>query len=160
MPFAERGKRTDDHIEVLRKLWGEGPASHDGEFTSFPDAYSRPRPTQERIPIVIGGHTQIAARRAGRLGDGFFPGSGTKEELKELIAIVRQTAVEHGRDPDAIEITSGGEGALGSGALDEVEALRRARRVAASSSRRWPSTRPARREAFGKYGEDVISQSM
>ncbi len=159
VPFAERGKRTDDHIEVLRKLWGEGPASHRSQFTSFPDAYSRPRPTQERIPIVIGGHTKVAARRAGRLGDGFFPGSGTKAELKELIAIVRQTAEEHGRDPDAIEITSGGEGALGSGALAEVEALRElgVSRVIIPPLAFDPA---GQAEAFGKYGEDVIAQSM
>jgi probable F420-dependent oxidoreductase len=159
VPFAERGKRTDDHIEVLRKLWGEGPASHDSEFTSFPDAYCRPRPTQERLPIVIGGHTKIAARRAGRLGDGFFPGSGTKEELKELIAIVRQTAEEHGRDPDAIEISSGGDGALGSGALAEVEALREigVSRVTIPPLAFDPA---GQEEAFGKYGEEVIKQSM
>ncbi|MGA9866029.1 MAG: LLM class flavin-dependent oxidoreductase, partial [Acetobacteraceae bacterium] len=54
------------------------------------------------VPIVIGGHTKAAARRAGRLGDGFFPARGTTPELLDL---VRQTAREAGRDPDAIEIT-------------------------------------------------------
>ena len=123
IPWERRGDRTDDHVEVLRKLWADGPATHDSDFSSFGELYSRPRPTQGTIPIVVGGHTKPAARRAGRLGDGFFPGSGTHEELTELIEVMRKTAVEHGRDPDAIEITSGGQGALGSGALDEVKRL-------------------------------------
>ncbi len=123
IPWETRGARTDDNIKVLRTLWGEGAASYSSEFTSFGDAYSRPRPTQPTIPIVIGGHSKPAARRAGRLGDGFFPGRGSKEDLTELIAVMRATAVEHGRDPDAIEITSGGDGALGPGAIDEVKKL-------------------------------------
>ena len=117
------GRRTDDHVAVLRSLWAEGEASHDSEYTKFTNAYSRPRPTQANIPIVVGGHSKAAARRAGRLGDGFFPGKGTHEELAELIAVMRATAVEHGRDPDAIEVSAGGNGALGPGALDEVKAL-------------------------------------
>ena len=48
-----------------------------------------------------------AARRAGRLGDGFFPGS-TGDELDALLAEMRKAATDAGRDPDAIEITSGG----------------------------------------------------
>ena len=156
IPFADRGKRTDDHVEVLRKLWGEGPASHASEFTTFADSYSRPRPARD-VPIHIGGHSKAAARRAGRIGDGFFPGKGDHAELKELIAIVRQTAEEHGRDPDAIEISAGGNGALGSGALAEVEALDAlgVHRVMIPPLAFDPA---GQQEAFGRYGEDVISK--
>ena len=110
VPFADRGKRTDEHVAALRALWAGDPASYDGEFSSFTDVYSRPAPTQANIPIVVGGHSKAAARRAGRLGDGFFPGRGSHEDLAELIDVVRTSAVEHGRDPDAIEITTGGNG--------------------------------------------------
>ena len=68
IPFADRGKRTDDHVAVLRELWSEGPASHESEFTSFPDAYSRPRPANGTVPIVVGGHSKAAARRLGYTG--------------------------------------------------------------------------------------------
>ena len=78
---------------------------------------------QGSIPVHIGGHTDIAAKRAGRLGDGFFPGKGSHEELARSFDLVRRTAVEHGRDPDAIEMTTGGRGAVGARALDEVKAL-------------------------------------
>jgi probable F420-dependent oxidoreductase len=157
VPFAERGKRTDDHIAALRSLWGEGPASHDSPFTRFSDVYSRPRPAQDTIPIVVGGHSEAAARRAGRLGDGFFPGRGSHEELAHLLDVMRRAADAAGRDPDAIEVSAGGNGALGSGALAEVEAL------AALGVHRVIIPPLAfdvagQQEAFGRYGEDVISR--
>ena len=123
VPFDQRGKMTDDHVAAMRALWAEGAATHHSEFTNFDECYSRPRPAQGSVPIHIGGHTKIAARRAGRLGDGFFPGKGSHEELAELISIVRQTAEDHGRDPAAIEITAGGNGVIGSGGPDEAAAL-------------------------------------
>ena len=68
----------------------------------------RPRPTNGTVPLVIGGHSVAAAKRAGRRGDGFFPGAGTIDELKEMFAVVRAEAEAAGRDPDAIELYSGG----------------------------------------------------
>lgn len=158
VPFAERGKRTDDHVAVLRALWTQDKASHDSEFTRFTDAISRPQPTQANIPIVVGGHSKAAARRAGRLGDGFFPGKGSHEDLAELIAVMRATAEEHGRDPDAIEVTAGGNGALGSKALDEVKALADlgVARVIVPPLAYDPE---GQREAFGRYGDEVIGRS-
>ena len=123
VPFAERGRRTDDHVGAMRALWTEEKASFHGEFTNFDGCISRPQPVQGTIPVHIGGHTDIAAKRAGRLGDGFFPGKGSHEELARSFDLVRRTAVEHGRDPDAIEMTTGGRGAVGARALDEVKAL-------------------------------------
>ena len=60
------------------------------------------------IPITVGGHSKAAARRAGRLGDGFFPGRFQPEELEPLLAVMRESATEAGRDPDEIEVTAGG----------------------------------------------------
>lgn len=123
VPFAERGRRTDDHVGAMRALWTQEKASFHGEFTNFDACISRPQPVQGSIPVHIGGHTDLAAKRAGRLGDGFFPGKGSHEELARSFDLVRRTAVEHGRDPDAIEMTTGGRGAVGGRALDEVKAL-------------------------------------
>ena len=122
IPFAERGKRLDDHIGALRAAWGEQPASYDGPFTRFGDVYVQPQPVDGTVPIVVGGHSDAAARRAGRLGDGFFPGRGSDDELASLIATMRAAAVDAGRDPAAIEVTTGGAAAF---APDPVEALRR-----------------------------------
>jgi probable F420-dependent oxidoreductase len=107
VPFEDRGARTDDYIGALRALWGEGPATHRGEFASFEDVYSRPRPVQRPIPIVVGGHSRRAARRAGELGDGFFPNGGSPETVADLIGHARRCAEKAGRDPDALEITVG-----------------------------------------------------
>ena len=101
--FEERGARTDEYIRVMRELWSADRPSFEGKFFRFKDAYMRPKPVNRSVPIVIGGHSTFAARRAGRMGDGFFPARGAPAELVKL---VRDTAIAHGRDPDAIEITT------------------------------------------------------
>ncbi len=106
VPFDERVGRTEEYVHALRALWSQDE-TFDGEFTSFTRARSNPKPVQDGgIPIVVGGHTKASARRAGRIGDGYFPGRADK--LKELIVECRNAAEEAGRDPDAIEITTGG----------------------------------------------------
>jgi probable F420-dependent oxidoreductase len=108
VPFEERGRRTDEYIEVLRKLWREDESSYDGAFTRFAPLKSFPKPASANGPrIHIGGHTLPAARRAGRLGDGFFPGRGG-DEMVALLDEMRASARAAGRDPDTIEITGGG----------------------------------------------------
>jgi len=109
IPFEDRGARTDEYIEALRALWTDDPASFKGKFVSFERCHSNPKPVQPGgIPITVGGHSKAAARRAGRLGDGFFPGRFRPEELEPLLAVMRESATDAGRDPDKIEITAGG----------------------------------------------------
>ena len=156
VPFAERGKRTDESVAALRELWTGEPASYHGDYYDFTDCISMPAPTQPTIPVHIGGHTEIAARRAGRLGDGFFPGRGSHEDLDRLYSVARAAAEEAGRDPSAIEMSTGGNGALGSGALDEVKALADlgTHRVILPSFVFWGD--PA--DDLARYGDEVISK--
>ena len=123
VPFADRARRTDEYVAALRALLGEQPASFSGEFVNFERCIVSPRPAQAQIPISIGGHTAAAARRAGRIGDGFFPASGSHRQLREQFDLARKTAEEAGRDPEAIEFTSGGFGVFGDNALAEAEKL-------------------------------------
>jgi probable F420-dependent oxidoreductase len=109
VPFDDRGARTDEYVAALRALWADDPATFKGEFVSFERCHSNPKPVQPGgIPIVVGGHSNAAARRAGRLGDGFFPGRAQAEQLRPLLDTMRASARNAGRDPDAIEVTAGG----------------------------------------------------
>ena len=157
VPFAERGARTDEAVSALRALWTQDAATHHGRFSDFTDCVLRPHPVQPSIPVHVGGHTDAAARRAGRLGDGFFPARGDHDELARLFEVVRQTARDHGRDPSAIELSTGGRGALGDRALDEVGALADlgVDRVIVPAFAFWrdPATELAR------YGDEVIARA-
>lgn len=101
--FEDRGRRTDEYVAAMRELWSsEAPTFH-GAFVHFDAAYCLPQPVAGSVPVIVGGDTPVAARRAGRLGDGYFPARGAPQELLDL---ARRTAQEHGRDPDALEITT------------------------------------------------------
>ena len=109
IPFERRGARTDEYVDVLRRLWTEPSTAYTGEFAKFAELNSYPKPARPTgVPIHVGGHSDAAARRAGRLGDGFFPGRGPGNGLEGLLDTMRAAAKDAGRDPDAIEITSGG----------------------------------------------------
>ncbi|KUH88806.1 MULTISPECIES: LLM class F420-dependent oxidoreductase [unclassified Mycobacterium] len=106
--FASRGRRADEQLAVLRLLWqdrSEGADFH-GEFFDFDHAMCYPKPLAH-IPIHIGGHSRAAARRAGRLGDGFQPLGVGGAELAELVSLMREEAVRCGRDPGALELSLG-----------------------------------------------------
>jgi probable F420-dependent oxidoreductase len=107
-----RGRRTDETIEAMRALWADaGPegASYSGEFVRFEHAHSFPKPVHfGGVPLHIGGHSEAAARRAGRLGDGFQPLGLSSSDLALRIAQMREAAEAAGRDPDAIELSVSG----------------------------------------------------
>lgn len=123
IPWAKRGARTDDYVHAMRALWSSDDAAYDGEFVSFSNVSSNPKPVGGTVPFVIGGHSNAAARRAGRLGDGFFPGKGTIAELSEMIDVVHQTAAEHDRDAAAIEITAAHPGLFGDDPVGAAQEL-------------------------------------
>ena len=108
--YATRGRRADEAIDVLRALWaGDATGtSFDGEFYSFENVTSYPKPLRV-LPIHVGGSSAAAARRAGRRGDGFFPGGRlTPAERLAQIALMRTTALAEGRDPEVLEYTRWG----------------------------------------------------
>ena len=101
--FAERAAVTDEYIAALRELWTADCPTFKGDHVAFDGVYCRPQPAQGSVPIVIGGHSKAAARRAGRLGDGFFPARGAPTDLFDE---VRTAAESAGRDPAEVEITA------------------------------------------------------
>jgi probable F420-dependent oxidoreductase len=107
--FSTRGARADECIEALRLLWREDEATFNGQHFSFERACSFPKPVQPGgIPIHVGGHSAAAARRAGRVGDGFHPLGLAGDALAERVGQMREAALAAGRDPDALELTLGG----------------------------------------------------
>lgn len=109
--FTTRGRRADEQIQVMRKLWSDTSASgvdHHGEFFGFDGAMSYPKPAQPNgVPVHTGGHSTAAARRAGRYGNGLQPLGVAGEELQHLVRTMRDEAQKCDRDPEALDLTLG-----------------------------------------------------
>jgi len=81
---------TDEAIEALRALWRDNPARFHGKHYNFGPVRCFPRPVQKSgVPILIGGHSAAAAKRAARYGDGFFPALGQSAKLKKLLGLMK-----------------------------------------------------------------------
>ncbi len=90
VPFAERGPRTDEYIEVIKTLWTEDNPTFEGKYYRFSNVVMEPKPWQKpRPPIWIGGNTHRAVRRAVERADGWVPYNVTPEELGEGLAHAR-----------------------------------------------------------------------
>jgi len=100
--FSNRGRRLEEQIALLRRLWTERSLTFDGTFERVTGAGLAPLPVRRPIPVWFGAVAEPALRRAGRLADGWFPQVPPGERLDEARAVVRSGAVEAGRDPDAI----------------------------------------------------------
>lgn len=107
--FRSRGRRADETIDAMRVLWAEsGPqgANFSGEFFTFADAHSYPKPVRpEGVPIHVGGTSPASMRRAAQRGDGWQPLAIGGDELRNAIADMRKQVEAAGRDPAAFEIT-------------------------------------------------------
>jgi probable F420-dependent oxidoreductase len=134
--FASRGRRADEAIDVLRRLWAgdENGVSFDGEFFSFTNLCSFPKPLGT-LPVHIGGSSRPAARRAGLRGDGYFPGGRlTAAERASQLELMRATAQAAGRPADALEYTRWAAIDLTESDVDDFAAQGVTRLVAAPSS--------------------------
>ena len=158
--FADRGKRADEMIGVMRRLWTEDTIEHHGETIDFGPVKFQPKPVQKAgIPIEVGGTTKPALRRAGRLGDGWIElGSGSIETLKERLAFIEAERKAAGRQNLPFEVTSG----LGAGSLDNA---RRAAEAGVTRIQVGPTpnadvriTIDTFRDFTKKYADEVISK--
>ena len=134
--FTDRGRRADEMIELMRRLWTEETVEFHGEFFDIPPVKFQPKPVDKRrgIPIVVGGTSPGALRRAGRLGDGWIhhaqikvslfrgeanPGIDDDDwtELADHLAVIGRHRTEAGREGAPFEVVA----AMGSG----IDAIRR-----------------------------------
>ena len=96
--LADRGARTDEYLAAMRALWDEPTPSFSGRFVSFADVIERPRPVQRpHPPIVIGGHSPAAYRRAVQAGNGWHGWDLDLEQTALALAALRETEARHGR---------------------------------------------------------------
>ncbi|WP_436534538.1 LLM class F420-dependent oxidoreductase [Actinoplanes sp. HUAS TT8] len=124
--FADRGRRYDEQITLLRRYWTERSITHRGEFETVTGAGIAPRPVQRPIPLWFGGQSEPAYRRIGRLADGWFPQTTPGPELDAARGTVERAATAAGRDPSTIGL----EGSLHwtgtpDGLAESAEAWRR-----------------------------------
>ena len=99
IPVRTRGRRTDEMLEVMKRLWTEEQVSHQGRFFSFQNTTLLPHPAQKPYPpIWIAGRSEAAMRRAALHGDGWYPYLFTVRRLKASNETIRQMAAEAGRD--------------------------------------------------------------
>jgi probable F420-dependent oxidoreductase len=120
VPFEERGARADEYLAAMHALWTQAPATYTGRFVDFRDVHSRPRPTRPGgVPIVVGGHSMAAVRRAARYGSGWYPLGVTGHRFAELRTALATECAAAGRAIDDVEITMRAPGNVG-----DLETLR------------------------------------
>ena len=91
-PFTERGPRLEESVAAMRALWAGGPATYHGRYVSFERVHLTPAPTRGAVPILLGGNSAPAVRRAGRLAEGWFPYTLGPAELAERADLLRAAA--------------------------------------------------------------------
>jgi probable F420-dependent oxidoreductase len=90
VPFAERGRIADDYLAAMRAVWTQPKPSHRGPYVSFEGIQAMPRPVQTPIPIVVGGRTPPAYRRAVTQGHGWYGFGIDVEETRKCVAALRE----------------------------------------------------------------------
>lgn len=100
--FSNRGKRSEEQVEVMRKLWTERSVTFNGKYHTVTGAGLAPLPTHRPIPVWFGAASDRAYERAGRLGDGWFPMVGPGPGLDYALEQVNRAAEAAGRDPKGL----------------------------------------------------------
>jgi probable F420-dependent oxidoreductase len=157
VPWPRRGARNDEYIAAMRALWAGPHAEFHGEFVDFEPATCSPRPVNGNIPVLVGGDTEAAIRRAVRIADGYFPGEGDHERLDALLGRLRRAAEDAGRDPASIEINA----MFGAQMMDPLAGLEQMRSVGVDRVMvpAFFFAGPDGLDRLSEFGETVISQA-
>ncbi|MFP8870940.1 MAG: LLM class flavin-dependent oxidoreductase, partial [Myxococcota bacterium] len=109
VPWEKRGARNDEYVAAMKALWAGPHAEFHGEFVDFEPATCSPRPVNGTIPILVGGDTPAAVRRAARIADGYFPGTNDPEQLSLLIKAAGDRSTRTRRSGSVSEPLRSGE---------------------------------------------------
>jgi probable F420-dependent oxidoreductase len=152
--FEERVSRTEECVRAVRALWSPEPQRFLGRHFRMEPVHAHPKPVQPGgVPVVFGGTVEAAARRAARLGDGFFPVDGDPARIEKLLDVVRDECRRIGRDAGELELTTS-PGSLEIGAIRRYEDLGVARLVIPPPA----FDAEGLRRALGDLGERVIAK--
>ncbi len=107
--FDHRWTQTRESIEALRELWTKDEAEYHGRYYDFPPVYCYPKPVQDPVPVILGGHAKNVLSRVIRYGDGWLPNRADPAAVEEGRKILDTLAAERGRDPASISISVYGQ---------------------------------------------------
>ena len=102
--FHSRGRRIEEQVTLLRRLWTQPLVNFEGRWDTIPDAGINPLPVQQPIPIWFGGHAEPVLRRTARLGDGWMPNYRTPEDARNALGLLQRFIEEAGRKPGGLGI--------------------------------------------------------
>jgi probable F420-dependent oxidoreductase len=98
--FHTRGKRIEEQVTVMRRLWTDDLVTFDGDYHHLDDVGILPRPVQQPIPVWFGGGADVVLRRMARMGDGWMPNSMPLEKAREQVETLHGYLHDAGRSPD------------------------------------------------------------
>ncbi len=156
--FANRAKRGEEMLEVMRKLWTGEMVEHHGRFYDFDRLQMRPA-VEGRVPIIVGGRSEPALRRVARIGDGWIPDLLTTEELAEGIAKIQAHRRELGRQDLPFDVVGAPKDAF------DVDGFRRMEDVGVTHLWTIPwlyygeaATLEAKQDAIKRFADEVIAK--
>ncbi|MEJ5978059.1 TIGR03619 family F420-dependent LLM class oxidoreductase [Novosphingobium sp. PS1R-30] len=157
LDFHTRGKRTDEAIVALRRLWRDERSSYQGDHFAFADAYSFPKPRRPGgVPILIGGESKPAMRRVARLADGWLPYNLPVDQAPAAIAELKAMTREAGRDPEALRII---KIVYSNASLDDLKRYRDAgvTEFNLASSGELPREQAGIKAKFAEFAETIVA---
>jgi probable F420-dependent oxidoreductase len=152
LPFGTRGRRVDETMEIIKRLFTEEVVEHHGEFFDFQPVGFLPKPVQEPWPPMhIGGDSPAAMRRAALLGEGWIPMQQTLESLPGNIERINQMRADAGRT-GPFQVTVGGR-------VESIDDVRRYEEAGVTRILVSPFSHPREAaEGFHRFGDEIISK--
>ncbi len=157
--FHTRGRRMNEQVEVLRKLWRGGMVEHHGTYYEFERMELSPVP-KKPVPILVGGISDVALRRAARIGDGWIAVQHPAEELRALLAKLTALRKEYGTDGKPFEVVAACTDAF------DVDAYRRLEEMGVTTLTTvpWifyggdPGSLVEKQDGLRRFGDEVIAR--